>query len=348
MNSKKNQADEEKLAEENKPAKIKSTTIQSAINNYTSFPNLSNINKDDIQHQIRYDIKFEINHLGNVEILCHSPDYDIAFSNNLLNILGFETTHPQLSILNIKKRKFFRNYLFHYSENIAFLFDTLFHALKENDQKLYNSSKYFDYIKHIINTVLKINTINVWNDFSFNFDNKTTWPINTKWTKYFDPKNFFEFTNHLENLTLFKNIVSTPHSTNSSNNEIFANRGLTISYFMLHSLFKEQPILNKTITSTIPPHINHPNDVFLIYSDIIIPNIVNETVMPLLAITQAKKDTLHNNTIKHEIINLQYRKCDTRPKIDTIQIYITSLTGKPVKFLRGPTFIELHFIKTFQ
>ena len=356
------QAEEENEAEERKPVESFNNTIQNAINAYESFPTLTPIDKNDIQHKnVNYNITLSMNKLGNVEIKCKSPDYDIAFSNNLLNILGFEVTHPQLSIHNFKKRQFFRNYLHHYSAQSAFLFDKLFHALHKNDQILSKAApdppKYFEYIKHVIENILVINTENVWNDFSLNYNDQTlvpNWPLNSKWIKYFHPSEFFNFINNVDPhnpLPIFSTHPTYQNLTLSNRHETNITiptkrrRGLAISYFMLHTLFKEQP-LNNTISSTIPPHINHPNDIFLIYSDIIIPNLINETVLPLLAITQTKKDTVHNDIVKHEIINIQYRKCDTRPQIDTIQIYITSMTGKPVKFLRGPTFVELHFIRT--
>ena len=345
-------AEEQSEAETPTPTFTKINTLQQALNDYNSYsPPLTQINPNDIRHESKFNIKLIKNKLNNIEFNCESSDVDIAFSTDLQNILGFQS-HTELTAENFEIRKFFRNYLFHYSQQTAFLFDTPFQTLATNDRTIKTQNSYLNYIKFVITQVLKINTIDVWNDFTHNYStDPSIWPLNTKWVKFFEPTEFSAYIKLIEKynppVKFYPTDTTHPlgiYSPPQTKHAISQYRGMVISYYMLQKLFNDKP--KSITTSNIPPHINHPNDIFLVYSNIVTPNLVNETTMPLLAIIQAKKDTLHYDTIKHELINLQYRNCVSKENINSIRVYITSMTGKPVKFLRGPTFIQLHFLQT--
>jgi hypothetical protein len=260
-----------------------------------------------------------------------------------LNILGFEN-YTQYSIHNFERRKFFRTYLSHYSKNICFLYSNFFLALYENEKKIRTKKEYWSYIKHIILKVLQIKADNVWDDFIYETDARFTgvWPKNTKWDTYFNESEFMNFITEIEDLVKEKIFTNNDSSYLNSKgfNRVITDRGVLISYFMLKKLFEGTPNTS-TIDTPIPPNIFFPNDIFIIYSNIIEHTLMNETSLPLLAFVQSS--TSETGSHKHEVKNIQYRKCTKHNNVNTIRFYISSLLGKPIKFLRGPVILELHF-----
>lgn len=339
--------EEEEIRE---PVLIKNGNYDEAYRTYTKmklvYPKLISITKGNETENETYPNKFEIDNLDLVTIDCQSPDIDIGISDNLLNMLGFDTNSSIKSQL-YKRRMFFRSYLTHYAKNPAFLQGKLLTILAKNDKIMKDDKDYFKYINHTLTDLLDINVNEAWYDFNSEnpygmFDNGEAWPNNTKWETYFE--NFKIFRNRLESIDGEKFFTQNPYKETIRG--AFSKRGTALFYFMLKTLLDETNNDNK-LKATTPPNMSYENDVFYVYTDIINPHTINETTMPLLAITQADLSANgENRNIKKEILNVQYRNCISHPQINNIRIYTATLMGNKCKFMRGPVIVELHFQRT--
>jgi hypothetical protein len=307
-----------------------------------------------------YELNFAADPYDNVSVNCRKPDFDIGFSNSLLNILGFGNEF-QMQQYSFKKRMFFRAYLQHYAKNMFYLkgayFEILHRAHMIADKSHLN---YWHFMNNVIGKLLQINGSRVWLDFNFEksaeeqLTNGKLWPINTKFNDFFGAE-FRDFVKEIETL-LNDNVFTDPiipfipapplPYRALIMEEKFRYRGVIIAYFMLKTLWEEQP-LGKNITTVVPPDLHYATDTLLIYSDIVEENLVNETSMALLRQFKLPQtfENEENRNVQASFNPIQYKNCIKTSNLSTIRIYISSIVGTPIQFLRGPIFIVLHFIQ---
>lgn len=336
-------AEEEDENIEPNPHDDRKPTIQNAVDDYTDFKN-PNLTTPSIPYALLnrfYAPKFEESAFKTITFnLDMCPDFDFGISDTLLSIIGFEK-YSNFTLQKFKIRQFFRTYLNHYSKNVTFLNNVFFQKLSRNESLLKNTNEYWLYIQHIITKVLRIETLNVWYDFTLNNETTDLWPINTKWVSFINKDDFINFVQKIERISkegIFTDNKPT-YFNSRSKNKILQNRGTIIAYYILKKLFRETP-RGQNIHTTIPPNIYFPNNTLFIYSNIIDHTLMNETSLPLLAVIQPSKESGFHT---EKVVNVQYRKCIKSNGVNTIRFYISSLLGTPVKFLRGPIILQLRF-----
>lgn len=308
----------------------------------------------------RYELpKVGLDLLGRMFIHSGSPEFDFCLSDTLCSQSGF--TNPRFSEAGYTRRRFFSSYLIYMSQNPSFLNAVGLFNLKRCDEKNMNLDEtrrmnneetgvYFNYIKKVVNVLLKIESEQVWVDFTHDREdpeNKTggshvsTWPKHSKvWSKFFDNDSFYELQH------AFTNVSRGTWRKTSSYRQMFRDRGSLIIYYMLKTLFTELP-LRERISALAPPQVNFPHDSFFIYSDIVRPLTFNESQMPLLALIQPKLDSDRNTVIRQEVKNITYSRCNAG-KVSHIRIYIASTAGSLVPFMLGPVIVQLHFIQQIE
>ena len=77
-----------------------------------------------------------------------------------------------------------------------------------------------------------------------------------------------------------------------------------------------------------------------VYSDLVEQRPVGDAVVPLLRsvpVIDKKADAVHYNFEKPQYIPL------VRHQFNTVQILLTTDTGKPISFVKGKTVLTLHF-----
>lgn len=117
--------------------------------------------------------------------------------------------------------------------------------------------------------------------------------------------------------------------------------------FTIPSLVENGNILFKrarTYTASVPPTIRD-DDVYqvYVYSDIVEPQIVGDSLVPLLRVVNL-------SGIKNEIVNQTFRpyyKPVAKFDFDTIEIQLSNEYGEELEFEKGECIITLHFRKKY-
>jgi hypothetical protein len=207
--------------------------------------------------------------------------------------------------------------------------------------------KYYKFIKDVINSLIKIPSEQVWVDFSFTDSKKlildqwssTDWFDQTPWKSYFRTEEFDKlvkvFDEEYANPTVSINQV--PYKN------VFREKGSLIAYFMLKTLLTELPLTKKVFT-TAPAQINFPYETFFIYTDVIQPQLFNDTEMKLLEIIHANLESNKNDVIGWEPRNRNYKPC-IKGMISHLHIHFASTDGRNIPFMLGPVIVQLHFIQ---
>jgi len=298
---------------------------------------------------------------GRIFIQSNSPDFDICFSDNLRTKLGF--TDDRFSVESYSRRRFFHSYLLYQSKNVTFLSGQGYLNLKngeavilDNEEDAVESGSYFTYINKVVNSLLKIPSEQVWIDFSFNdpkdptdpnykfiLDRRSSnrWPERSRWGKYFPSRTFHKLSNLYEGVKIDEKI---PRNTNyQSYKQLFREKGSAITYFMIKTLCDELP-LKQQVFADSPPQLNFPYETFMVYTDIIQPQIFNETEFTLLEIFQADLESKTSVVIGWEPRNITYKPC-LKGIVPHIRITVASTGGLRVPFMFGPVIVQLHFIQ---
>jgi hypothetical protein len=292
-----------------------------------------------------YSIKFSYDKLGRFQVLCNSPDFDIGMSESLLVMTGI-VDKPEFSMERYNRRRRFHSYLL-YASNDVYLLRGLPRTKLRTFFTHPPSQKNMDYLTF----GLHLSPDQVWADCTedLTVERVTSWPYGSKWEKYFDCQEFYELVQQIETLhsqtqPLYKQIGhrSKGQTFHSAADTRF--KGSVVAYFMMKTLVEEQ-LMGRTLYADIPPHMNYPNDTFLIYSDIVKPELFNNLHAPLLGMLIV--DGAHGEIQRHEVSNIHYKYL-TSNQISSIKIMITSILGRPIPFQRGPVFIQLHLIRARQ
>lgn len=125
--------------------------------------------------------------------------------------------------------------------------------------------------------------------------------------------------------------------------EKFEMQGTVIVYYMLKCLWEEQ-LLGNPLTTIVPPDLYYSTDTLLIYSDIVEAEVVNEANMAILRQLKLPQHD-ENRNVQTDFNPVQYKKCIRTETLSNLRIYISSITGDLVNFLRGPIFVVLHFVQ---
>jgi hypothetical protein len=301
-----------------------------------------------------YTIKFSLRDDSTMSIDCSNLDYDIGISKSLQNMLGFEE-NKNLRLTHFKRRMLFRAYLHHHSRNRTYLNGRYFHLLKEMDSRAKITNQYWQFITEVL-SLLQVSKEQAWVDFNYELPpaailtNGNVWPRNTKFKDYFEE--FPAFVDEMEKKTNEKFFTSpatknseSPVEENAATLMVkFAKQGTLIYYFMLKVLWEEQNF-GRSITTFAPPDLQYATDNLLIYSDIVESDLVNETRMALLRQFKLPQTIEKNTNVQSNFNPIQYKKCIRLEALSNIRIYISSIAGNMINFLRGPVFIVLHFIQ---
>ena len=285
-----------------------------------------------------YSLKFSLDKLDRFTIECESPDFDIGMSEEFMTMVGI-VNQPQFKYQEYRKRRIFQSYLLYAMNDPLFLRGR---HLMQLGAFLKSAKPSYPNNLGVLIEILDILPEQVWSDCVGETPDNQIWPKNTPWEKYIDIEKFRECVDSVQKASSKtanerKNIKETFYPDTSDQ-----MKGAIVLYYMLKTITEDQYFGRKKIIADIPPSINYPNDTFIIYSDIINPEIFNDSQSSLLAIIKTNGKT--GETQKRDMTQIQYKYLSAN-KIRVIHIFVSNILGREVNFQCGPLITQLHFIR---
>ena len=311
-------------------------------------------------------IEIKMDSLQRVNISFSDPDFDIAFSSELLHVLGL-FSEPDFTISAFDARTMFLGIIADECEtdvinrgNVSF-FDTFGDYNKHRIfRKNFNPEEKMLGFKSIlalnrkIAEILSVNSpSNLLNRFLFNFSQEyeifedygsyltpiaKTWPANTEAEKFIDPQEYRNFIFECEAL------AEDLEEKDKTIRRLSVGSGFSDVHATLFAAFVLKKILFGTLSdskfiSKIPGRLN-PFELMYIYTDLIKPDPFNEMMSRVLTSFQTYGNTGQMVTFTPN--PRQYKPLE-KANIGNIKILIASERGERVPFQRGPSVLTLHF-----
>jgi hypothetical protein len=256
---------------------------------------------------------------GKIDLSLGLPHYDIAFSPNLLKMLGFQDYHLRFSLERMKKRIVLRECVFGIMLNNMNELKILKAAIGEEKEErgidLFSEKgavyRHQFYERHGF-SVLK-------------FDALLKQKCKAKGYNSTADMMKKEFVSEKEYVSLVQTV--------------FHNESFSFMDYALYILMNECPfdsiIYGSRYTSMVP------TDMAFVYTNIIEPEVVDDKrmrlleIMPIRSVADGKLDLI-------EFSNTHYKTLDVDTLSD-IKILIATAYGTPVPFRYGPATVQLHF-----
>lgn len=322
------------------------------FNSFSSGTSIESAEEEEIVEtptRTKHDHTFTIQMipLKRVKIKCTVIDFDICFSENLLQILGLhnsqrftldnfnfrtKTKDTLLRIISLIK-KWDHKTTYEKITKLLFKMKKTPHASLKH---LYN----FISVTFSISTLEPLHSALLWydppiadlfiSDEDPSINKHEIWREKSVfWAKYISEEEYQKFYHES------KELEQVNQGTNYSSN---LDHLITIS--ILKKIAEEQLLLKNYFSDTAANII--PYEIMFIYSDLIKPEPFNAVMSRLLAViktdgTPGKMSTFNPTTV-------QYKSLD-KIDISTFKILIASDKGEPIPFIRGPAILTLHFIR---
>jgi hypothetical protein len=256
---------------------------------------------------------------GKIDMSLGLPHYDIAFSPNLMKMLGFQDYHLRFSLERMKKRIVLRECVFGIMLNNMNELKILKAAIGEEKEErgidLFSEKgavyRHQFYERHGF-SVLKFEALLKQKCKSKGYN--STADMMKK-----------EFVSEKEYVSLVQTV--------------FHNESFSFMDYALYILMNECPfdsiIYGSRYTSMVP------TDMAFVYTNIIEPEVVDDKrmrlleIMPIRSVADGKLDLI-------EFSNTHYKTLDVDTLSD-IKILIATAYGTPVPFRYGPATVQLHF-----
>ncbi len=311
-------------------------------------------------------IEIKMDSLQRVNISFNDPDFDIAFSSDLLHMLGL-FSEPDFTIKAFDARTLFLGIIADECETnlnnrgqVAFQ-DTFGDFSQHRDfRKRFNPEEKMLGFKSIIALSRTLSRIlsfdapsNVLNRFVFNFHQDyavfeeygsfltpiaKTWPAKSDAEKFIDSEEYRNFIFDCEAL------AEDLEERDKSINRIANGSGFSMAHGTLFAAFIVKKILFGALSDTkfvskIPGRLN-PFELMYVYTDLIRPDPFNEMMSRILTSFQTYGNAGQMVTFTPN--PRQYKPLE-KSNIGNIKILIASDRGERVPFQRGPSVLTLHF-----
>lgn len=299
--------------------------------------------------RVKPEFSLQIISFNRIQMKCNIPDFDIGFSDDLLEILGFHTT-KQFSLENFETRKVIRNAFIvamtsfgvttTYCNQIDKLLD-----LRENTLKS-------DFNLSSLHERLSDDSISTWQDLQNELILKMDKTLH-EYISIDEPiskqiPNWQEYSGYWTlyvSKTDFDQIVknSLKHDQDMEDpNDFYYTQGLPflITATILKQFFKEFISVTEPFVSELKGKII-PSELMYIYSDLVKPEPFNSIMSRILAIVKADGESGKMTSYSPSII--QYKPLD-KVDISNFKVLIATDRGVPMPFMRGPAVLTLHFV----
>lgn len=306
-------------------------------------------------------VEIKMDSLDRVHISCDKTDFDIAFSDALLDILGL-IDEPDFTLESFDARTLFWDLIEEETkEQIAVDDINKFHfgrtevhsahrSIFNPQAKLLGCNSLAD-LRAKTATSLSLMNNSLLKRFLLRFDIEgkiyslqgvpldylaKTWPAGNEAEKYLNAKEYRNFIVESESVA-----VDIEEAEKSFKNE---RGGFSLNHNTLFAAFILKKILfgslsNNVFISKIPGRIN-PHEILYIYTDLIKADPFNEMMSRILISFQTKGNNGERATFFPN--PRQYKMLD-KTDISNIKILIAGDRGERVPFQRGPSNITLHF-----
>jgi hypothetical protein len=289
------------------------------------FTQLTEVVFEDISNEYRYGVVVEAAFIrfyvsdGKIDLSLGLPHYDLAFSPNLLKMLGFQDYHTRFSLERMKKRILLRECLFGIMLNDMNKLKILKAAVGEEKTK-----KGIDLFSE--KGAVYRHQFYERNGFSVGrFNAILHQKSKTKGYNSIADMMKQEFVSEKEYVKLIQTV--------------FHNDSFSFMDYAVYTLMMECPfdsiIYGSRYTTLLP------TDIAFVYTNIIEPEVVDDKqmrlleIMPIRSVADGKVDLI-------EFSNTHYKTLDVDTLSD-IKILIATAYGTPVPFRYGPATVQLHF-----
>jgi hypothetical protein len=256
---------------------------------------------------------------GKIDLSLGLPHYDIAFSPNLLKMLGFQEYHIRFSLDRMKKRVALRSLVFGLSLN-----DT-------NKLKM---------LKSEIGEEKEHKGVDVFSDkgvvYRHQLYERHGFPV-ARFNAFLARKSKGKGHKSIAD-TIKLDFVAEQEYVNLARN-VFHSDSFSFMDYAVHTLMTELPfdtiVYGSRYTTLVP------TDMAFVYTNIIEPEVVDDKrlrlleIMPIRSVADGKLDLI-------EFSNTHYKTLDVDTLSD-IKILIATAYGTPVPFRYGPATVQLHF-----
>lgn len=300
--------------------------------------------------------------LRRVMMTCNVFDFDICFSEQLLQILGFNAdrrfTYEQFEVRDKIRSSLFSEWdssggvkrtlgkddgrLIFAEDKLKplykFLLKCKFHHCDEIEQ-FYNAYAQSGSWQRLITLLLNHDPLlnnalsPTPNIYSSPDSPPSLWIKDSEfWGKYISEEEYQE--------TFKDSTVRDMTIAGSSRVSFSYNTKLLICISIIRKFVKEQLLL-KPYFSKMPGSIN-PFEMMFLYSNLVKPEPFNSVMSRLLAVVKTDGNPGKMSTFAPFII--QYKKLE-KMDISNFKVLIASDRGEPVPFTRGPVVLTLHFVR---
>lgn len=282
--------------------------------------------------------------LRRVKITTNIPDFDIGFSDQLLEILGFQKLN-HFSYENFDARVNIKQALFSNKSNrLTPLYKHWHDFLVEmkSDYSLDNLYNKLDPIKFLSWTIVALKLLTYDHNLDVLFQTQIPTPENPNvwlehssyWKQYFSIDNVKDIIKESIERDAKLNEQKQMYTSHTSNST------LLFGLMLIKKLIKEQILLSDTY-SELPGSIV-PFEMMYVYSDLVKPEPFNSIMSRLLAIVKTEGTPGQISVYSPRII--QYKKVE-KLDISDFKVLIASAKGELIPFMRGPSGLTLHFIR---
>lgn len=307
-------------------------------------------------------IEFSLDSIDRVKISFTETDFDISFSNDLLEMLGlhsdqdfsvdaFDARTLFLQIIQEESPGFPNAVAFHKTFGDQKLWTHFRKTIFQPNTQIFNFKTAGNLSGAIAGAALVSNPSRLLRKFLSHFPEdykefeetgsrltaiSSTWPAKSKAERFIDPVEYRQFIEECEELT--SNLDKTERSFVRNGGGFSLSHAIYFAAFILKKLFFGT-LSNYPFISRTPGRIN-PFELLYIYSDLVKPDPFNEMMSRILTSFQTEGEPGRMVTFTPN--PRQYKPLD-KSNIGNITILIASDRAERVPFQRGPSVLTLHF-----
>jgi len=309
-------------------------------------------------------IDFSLDDLKRVKISFSSNDFDIAFSDDLLDVLGLYS-EPDFSVNAFDSRTMFWSIIADEIEEDPkrSFYDVFmsnfnnYESLKKKYKKelpMLGKKSAMDLKFNLMAATGVRTTHKLFERFIYNFDADyevflttgtslstiaSDWPAKSEAEKYINPEEYRSFIAECE---------EADGLTNEERSFLKPDRGFSTHHSVYFTAFIFKKLLfgtlsNSTYISRTPSRIN-PYELLYIYTDLVKPDPFNEMMSRVLISFQTHGDD--GKMVTYTPNPRQYKSLD-KSNISNFKILIASDRGERIPFQRGPSVLTLHFRRKY-